>query len=106
MNLTVGLPGLGTAQEILPKNRKVRIKLKPKAAAGKNGSMGESEDWMTLEVFSNFNDFMSSFALPSLFQSQGVCQDFFFVGSAAPRKRFPSPTPSLHPEHHPGCTEP
>lgn len=74
MSLTVGLPGLGTAEEataipkrgaqgkILPKARKAWIKLKPKAAAGKNGSMGESEpawDWMTLEVFSNFNDFMS-----------------------------------------------
>lgn len=41
--------------------------------------MGEPEpawDWMTLEVFSNFNDFMSLSTLPSLLQPQGVLSRF------------------------------
>lgn len=70
MILTLGMPGLGTAEEPTafpkgdpkgrsPKGQESRDQIKTQR---KHGSMGECEpawDCMTLEVFSNCNDFMS-----------------------------------------------
>lgn len=71
--------------------------------------MGESEPawgWMILEVFSNFNDFMSLFTLPSLLQPQGVLSRFLPCWSSSIWEKAPFSHTPLHPEHHLGCRIP
>lgn len=82
-------PKRGSSGKILLKARKAGIKLKPKAAAMKHGSMGQCElpgaGWPWRSCPTSMILWVN-LLWPPFYNLRVSCQDFFLVGPAAPGK--------------------
>lgn len=95
------LPKGGTPREDPPKDRKAGIKWKPKGNMDPQGNVNLPGTGWPWRSFPTAIILWVNLLCPPCYQLRVSCQDFFLVGPAAPGQRLPSPTPPLHPEHHP-----
>lgn len=97
----------GNPKEDPPKGQKSRDQIKTQSSSKDPwGNLNLPGTGWPQRSFPALRILWVNFLCPPFYSLQGVCQDFFLVGPAAPGKRLPSPTPPLYPEHHPGCREP